>query len=136
MNNHTNSTMVENSFEQIAMRIIHRISNLEFILLFYLMCDNRPKRLEIRAHTKNKIEEIRSIVFGVFLLMLFELFKTDTPHTCIYSRIKSLFNQRSNSLLLPKFLCCKFELMLAIKRTNNPSDSFYLKHYPNIRKLA
>lgn len=136
MNNHMNSAMIKNSFKKITMRIVHRISNLKFILLFYLVSNNSPKRLEIRTHTKDKIEEIRSIVFGVFLLMLFELFKTDTSHTCIYSRIKSFIDERSNSWFLPKFFSYKLKLVLAIKRTNYPRNSFYLEHYSYIRKLT
>ena len=136
MNNHMNSTMIKNSFQKITMRVVHRISDLEFILLFYLVSNNSPKRLEIGTHTKDKIQEIWSIVFGVFLLMLFQLFKTDTPHTCIYSRIKSFIHERSNSWLLPKFFSYKLKLVLAIKRTNYPSNSFNLKHYSDIRKLT
>ena len=58
MNNHMNSTMIKNSFQKITMRVVHRISDLEFILLFYLVSNNSPKRLEIGTHTKDKIQEI------------------------------------------------------------------------------
>lgn len=65
------------------MRVVLRISHLEFILLFHFVPDYPPEWLEIWTHSEYKVEEIAGVLFGVFFLLLFELLQPYPTHACV-----------------------------------------------------